>query len=277
MTLPAMARDLRYALDPVAWAVERLQWEPDTWQRRFLLSASQRVILLCSRQVGKSTAAAALALHTAIFRPGSNTLLLSPSQRQSGELFRKISGFLKALPEQERPQLPEDNRLSLATASGSRVVSLPGSPDTIRGYSGVDLLVLDEAAFASDALYMAVLPMLAASGGRLVLLSTPQGKRGFFYREWADGGADWARIQVRASECPRISPAFLEQQRQTMGEAWFQQEYMAEFSDNLNAVFSHNAIQAAFCNDVDPLFPSGLEGFEGGAGDMFAVNPAFRT
>src|SRR5262245_28223942 len=60
---------------------------PDTWQAQLLRSAAQRMLLLCSRQAGKSQTAAALALKAALLQP-SLVLLLSPTQRQSGELFR---------------------------------------------------------------------------------------------------------------------------------------------------------------------------------------------
>ncbi len=76
--------------------------------------------------------------------------------------------------------------MTLRLENGSRIVSLPGTEGTVRGFSGVALLIVDEASRVDDALYHAVRPMLAVSHGKLVLLSTPWGKRGFFYREWAE-------------------------------------------------------------------------------------------
>jgi hypothetical protein len=73
----AMARELRHALDPVAFARERLGFEPDPWQARVMRSAARQVLLNCARQSGKSTVTAAIATHTAVFRPGSLTLLVS--------------------------------------------------------------------------------------------------------------------------------------------------------------------------------------------------------
>ncbi len=95
--------------------------------------------------------------------------------------------------------------------NGSRIEALPGTEKTIRGFSGVDLLVLDEAARVDDELYFAVRPMLAISGGALMMLTTPHGKRGVFYEEWT-GGAGWERYEVPAAECPRIPEAFLEEE-----------------------------------------------------------------
>src|SRR6516165_2357080 len=218
---------LAMALDP-ALMMERLGLEPDPWQRSVLRSTADRLLLLCCRQSGKSTTTAILALHTALFQAGSLILLLSPSLRQSGELFRKVAGFYAEL---GRPVPPaRETALSLALANGSRVISLPASPDTIRGYSAVDLLVIDEAAMVPDELFVAVNPMLAVSQGRLVCLSTPLGKRGWFFESWDDPQADWERVRVTAEDCPRIAPEFLEEQKSTLGDRWFRQEYLCSFA-----------------------------------------------
>ncbi len=73
--------------------------------------------------------------------------------------------------------------------------------------------------------------MIAVGDGDLWLLSTPAGKRGFFYEAWAHGD-EWERHTAPATQCPRIRPSFLEEERRAMGEAWFAQEYLCEFSDD---------------------------------------------
>jgi len=80
-----------------------------------------------------------------------------------------------------------------------------------------------------DALYRAVRPMLAVSQGRLVCLSTPFGKHGFFHDAWANGGDDWTRIEVRASQCPRITREFLDEERRCLSESYYRQEYECSF------------------------------------------------
>jgi hypothetical protein len=150
---------------------------PDPWQASLLRSPSTKTLMLCSRQAGKSLTAAALALRTALLEPSALVLLLSPTLRQSGELFRdKVLRLYNVL---GRPvPATQESALTMGLANGSRLVSLPGDEGTIRGYSGVRLQVIDEAARVPDDLYRAVRPMLAVSGGRLVCLSTPWGKRG---------------------------------------------------------------------------------------------------
>jgi len=228
---------------------------PDPWQAGLLRCPSPRLLMLCSRQSGKSTTAAALALQAALLEPRSLVLLLSPTLRQSGELFRdKVKRLYNDL---GRPVATvQDSALTMELANGSRIVSLPGDEETVRGYSGVRLLVIDEAARVPDPLYYAVRPMLAVSGGRLVALSTPFGRRGWFCDEW-DSRNPWERVRITADHCPRITAEFLAEERAALGSRWFNQEYHCSFEDMAGAVFAGVDIDRALANDLEPLeFPS---------------------
>ena len=174
-----LSRDLLCALKPSMWAARNLRFEADPWQAEVLDSTARKILLCCSRQSGKSSVSSILALHTALFRPGSLVLMVSPSLRQSSELFRKLLGYLAML--EPVPIRIEDTKLSLKLDNGSRVISLPGSEGTIRGFSSVSLIIIDEAARVGDDLYYSVRPMLAVSRGRMLALSTPFGKRGWFF------------------------------------------------------------------------------------------------
>lgn len=236
--------------DPVAFA-DTLGLELDPWQADLVRSDGERDILNCSRQAGKSTVAALLALHEALYVPDSVTVLISPSQRQSSELFRKVVDLRHSLP--HAPQLLEDNRLSMSVAGGGRVLSLPGSEATIRGISAVTLLIEDEAARVEDELYQAIRPMLAVKNGRLILASTPFGKRGHYWQVW-DEGEGWNKVKVPATSVPRISPDFLEVERRELPDFVFRQEYMCDFAEAVDAVFNYDDVMGAVSDDVLPLF-----------------------
>jgi hypothetical protein len=240
------------AMNPLSFARQQLGFSPDPWQETVLQSKRSRLLLNCSRQSGKSTTTAILALHQALYAPHSLVLLISPSLRQSSELFRKVTDLLARLP--GRPSLTEDNRLSLRMKNGSRIVSLPSKEETIRGFSGASLIIEDEASRVSDALYFAIRPMLAVSSGRLILMSTPWGKRGHFFEAWTKGGDTWERIQVTAYDCPRISPAFLAEEKAQMPDLWFRSEYLCEFTDTEDSVFSYEHVMNAISDEVQPLF-----------------------
>ena len=186
----SLAADLALAVDPAALA-RHVGLDPDPWQVELLRSDARQTILNCSRQSGKSTTTAVVAVHEAEYRPPALVLLLSPSLRQSQELFRKVKDVRVTLGDDACP-VAEEPALRLELVNGSRLVCLPGKEATIRGYSGVTLLVVDEASRVPDELYQAVRPMLAVSGGRLILLSTPFGERGFFFHEVERGRRELA-------------------------------------------------------------------------------------
>jgi len=234
--------------DSVAFA-RLLHIEPDPWQCDLLTSNEPRVILNCGRQTGKSTIVAILALHHALTNRNAVVLILAKSQRQSEELLRKVVTFFHQLGE------PGGSRGESATAlelnNGSRVLALPGSEETTRGYSA-SLLLIDEAAQVSDALYHSSTPMLAASNGQLILLSTPHGKQGVFYRTWNEGQG-WKKITVPAEGCPRITKEFLDDERRTMGESWFRQEYCCEFTQEQGAIFNEAWVQLYVPGQLPPM------------------------
>jgi terminase large subunit-like protein len=240
----------RQGFEVVNWA-RRLGFRADAAQALVLASDARRGMLNCARQWGKSTLAAAKAVHEADNNPGSLTLVVSPTLRQSGELVRKAAGFLKRL----RKPVKKDgeNRISLLLDNGSRIVGLPGSEATVRGFSAVSLLVVDEAARVSDELYLAARPMLAVSRGALWLMGTPFGKRGFFHDLWMHAGPEWQRVRVPATECARIPRAFLKEERKSMPDRWFRQEYLCEFVETEGAIFDREVVLQAFSEDVPPL------------------------
>jgi hypothetical protein len=234
-----------------AWARENLQFEADPAQAKILDGKARRLLLNCARQWGKSTVAAAKALHQAQTKAGSLTLVVSPSARQSGEFLRKVEAFVKRL--HIRPRSDGDNEISLLLPNGSRIVGLPGTEATVRGFSAVSLLVVDEAARVSDDLYLAIRPMLAVSRGTLWMMSTPFGRRGFFYDAWERGGGEWQRVRVTAEECTRIPRRFLTHERRATGDRAYRQEYLCEFLDADHAVFEETLVTGAITDDVKPL------------------------
>jgi len=236
--------DVAAALNRVFFA-RSLGIEPDPWQREVLLSDSRRIILNCARQTGKSTITAIMALHHAYYTPNALVLIVSHTLAQAKETFKKIKRFYEQL---EKPIPPTTNTVDrLEFANKSRIISLSGlHPDSLRGFSSPTLLVIDEAARVLDETYdEALRPMLAASNGRIVLLSTPHAKRGFFYQAWEEKST-WLRIKINASECPRISKEFLDEEEKSKPDWLFKQEYFNFFVENRSSVFRVEDIEAAF-------------------------------
>ena len=226
---------------------------PDDWQRDALASEAPRQLYNCSRQSGKSSVAAVIAVHTALAEPSSLILLLSPGLRQSQELFKKCADAYHAA----GSPVPEAARsaLRLALLNGSRIVCLPSTETTVRGYSSVRALIVDEASRVPDELYRAARPFLAVSGGRLLALSTPAGKRGWWFHEWSEG-VGWERYEISAPQVPRISEEFLSEERATLPDRIFRQEYLCEFTEVDDQLFSYDTVEQSITSEVRPLWAS---------------------
>ena len=246
-------RELRRTLDPVATALD-LGLSPDPWQREALASSADQALWLCSRQVGKTEAAIVLALHGILYgRPGFTAAIISPSQRQSTDAMTRLRRAYDVL----RRPVPTvgDSATALHLATGSRALALPASESTVRGLS-VDLLILDEAAKIPGPVYTAMRPSLTATDGRLVALSTPFGRRGWFADAWHDETADWYRVKVTVQDVPRIAvrrKKWLERERIALGERAFRSEYLCEFTDTTSQFFPSDLIRNAIRDDIQPI------------------------
>lgn len=221
---------------------------PDKWQAELLreiVTRREPVLLNCSRQIGK-TEAVALAVYVSACL-GLTALVISPSDRQSVLFHRRV---IKHHRELQLCRATEDpNKHTLMLASGGSIEALPNSPDKIRGFDAVDLLVIDEAARVNDVLYEACLPFLVVKKGRLALLSTPCGQRGFFWHEWrGEGRKGWRRHRHPWHHCPRFDPREIDQHRHR-GEAYIAQEFECAFNGVSSGFFDANKFEALMTDE----------------------------
>ena len=242
---------------------------PDPEQEHILNSIIPRGILNCSRQWGKSTVTALKAVHRAIYHPESLILVVTPSGRQSGTFLKKAKHFVTKLG--QKPKGDGHNDISLVFPNGSTIIGVPSVEATIRGFSAVSLLIIDEASRVDDTIYHTVRPMMAASAAtkshpafpatpECWLISTPHGCKGFFYDEWHRENADppWSLFAVPAADCARIDRKWLAEERATMPDPLFRQEYCCEFVKDgpNNSLFHWRELEAAWSDEVQPYFQS---------------------
>ena len=225
--------------DPLAWTVRALGGLAlDTWQQQVITSTAPALAINAARQSGKSTIAAAKAAREAAANRRLQVIVISPSFRQSGMMRDKIASCLRlaAVPF-------ERSRDILRLATGSSVIVLPGDDaDKVRGYTA-DLVLIDECAFVKDAVGAVVLPMIAATGGRLVAISTPAGKQGMFF-DFVHA-ATTEVITVRASEVKHFDPEVIADLRARLGPR-AAQELDCEFVASARSVFDPDALAAMF-------------------------------
>ena len=225
----------------------------DEWQATFVDDPGKRKAVLGARQCGKSTAVAGMAVHRMLSQPECKVIVVAASKRQSALLVEKCKWMLRKAGIRK---VPGDgaNAHSVVLWNGSTIVGLPCSAPTIRGFTA-DLLVMDEAAYIPDVVYAASRPMLAATQGDLVVMSSAHEPVGFFWELMTrERGTNWLRKVVKARDVPRFSAEFLAEERRELGHEVYSREYDCEFGDVGSGIFQRAVVQKALSDDVTPLF-----------------------
>ena len=278
---PTLIDDMLSGLSPAHY-LENIGTTPYDWQQEVLDPSAKRLILLCARQAGKSLVVGMKALSRIKYYDNSLVLLISPQQFKSRELMRKIEGLM--IFDNSLPLLIKNNDFEKEFANGSRIVALPGSEQSIRGYSGPSMIIIDEASRVADGSYRGSRPMMAGADTTLILLSTPFGKRGFFHQAWEEGKywkkilvriawdikdgkhfvpgpplkklqAYWKQRGVSAYYSTRHTLEFLkEEYDEGGGELWIRQEYLNEFLNVGGGIFSDEDWEDAIDDNIKPMF-----------------------
>jgi hypothetical protein len=221
---------------------------PDPWQIEILRRRPQRALVCWGRQVGKSLAFGALALHTALFRrrlrrdpavrPQPYVLIASFKHEKAKELLAKAMSLYK--PYRDQFPIVAETTERVAFAHGGIIQTIPATPDAARG-PAADLVILEEAALTSRELRSTILYTLSTTNGPLYAISSaPEKPAGWWWEAWTQsgkyGGEDalmardgWHRTFMRSDRCPRITPDFLESALRDDGPEAFGRECLCEF------------------------------------------------
>lgn len=245
-----MLNKIACSLDPVLFAEQEIDFHPDEIQAEILRNEADRIILCCHRQFGKTTVTAILALHAALYQPGSLILIIARAERQAQELLRKVREMGIQV---KTVSYVNESKTHLELSNGARVISLPSSSGGIRGFSAPDLIICDEASRIEEPVYIALRPMLL-QGGKMILLSTPAGKRGYFYQKYIEKKNDWKKYTVTLDNNPRITKETYEKEKRDWSDRGFAQEYLCEFLDLEGQIIGTDYIEKAFDKSVQPLF-----------------------
>jgi len=234
-----LAQRIRLSMNASALFEHCVGGPPDEWQRNVLNEVAnaandttvkpRRFHIAASRQSGKSECVSVAALFVGLYSAlaGRPVLIISPSERQSLITLDRIRHHLRTIPESPSARIVQENAGSFTIESGTTWLGLPGSQDgnSIRGYSGVGAVVVDECARVSRETLASVTPMLSTSRGLLICLSTPIDRTDYFGEIATLRPPDWSFHEARASSNPRIDPEFLASERRSMGQARYACEY----------------------------------------------------
>lgn len=217
------------------------------YQRALLADTSQRVIVLKARQLGVSQTLAFLAAHEA--RRGGVALVVSRTGEQAAEFLLAVRQALAGDP--DAPAIARDNLSRLELANGGRAIAQSATPGAGRGHAAT-LAVIDEAAWQEYAreIYTALLPTLAQTGGRLVVVSTPRGQGDPFHELWqrALASDEWSCHELPWSVHPDWSrdPDWRAARIDELGEVGFAREFGCDFAASGAAVFEADDVAALF-------------------------------
>lgn len=228
---------------PAAFTETASGFTLDPWQRLYMTAApiESLVAIAASRQSGKSTSVAGFVAWCLVFITGFRCLVASRSLRQAAYFVQKVrAAVLSIVPQDAMVSL---NRLSMELPNGSFIISIPcAQPDAGRGFDP-HLVIIDEAAFAPEALFNAVLPSLAATHGALHMISSPNGRFGRFFDAFeGEAKRDFWSQRVTWKDCPRNTPKQMEAYQKTLGMLMWRQEFMAEFIVPEGAFFGASGI-----------------------------------
>ena len=234
--------------EPSYFVEEFIGIEPFDYQKEFLDNPSNRKLFVAGRRVGKSRSASWKALWYAITHAEAEVLLTAKTQRQSMELFRQIKSEIRqSEAENDEWGIQRETRTEVNFSNGSRIVCLPLGRDgsNIRGY-GADLLIVDEAAYVPEEIFQEVLmPFLAVGENKFVMISTPRGKRGFFWKRYDESQRDENRYfvqQVPTMSNPKVPDQWIDQQRKNLTPMQFKREIKGEFDENADAYFTEQEV-----------------------------------
>ena len=191
--------------------------------------------VVTSRQWGKSLLGQNLLLFWLLQSPNQKGCWISPIYNQAKKVFQELSDASQSI-----IQSSNKAELTIKFVNGSTVQFLSSErPDSVRGFS-FHYMVVDEAAYVNERGFeTAILPTLTAIGKKCLIISTPKSKNWFYkyYLRGLDGSTEYISFKGQSTDNPFIDQSFIAQQRLSLPDDIYRQEYMAEFTDAGSEVF----------------------------------------
>ena len=190
-------------------------------------------IILKSRQLGLSTIAAAYSAWLAIFHKDKNILVIATKLAVAQNFIRKVKFVIQSMPSWLLlPEIVNNNKQALEFSNGSTIKAIPTSDDAGRS-EALTLLIVDEAAFVRnfDTLWTGLYPTLS-TGGRAIVLSTPNGVGGQYYDLWKqaeDGENIFNPIKLPWDVHPDRGEEWFKEETKNMSRKQIAQELLCDF------------------------------------------------
>lgn len=265
-----------WASYPTAFCREAMNFFPHWYQDELINDMSIFIAACWSRQIGKSEAIAHKAIHEAFTNEFADVIIIAPVKRQARELFTKITKAITQSPIIFNSVVGRMTQESITFDNGSRIINLAAGDEGVqlRGYS-IALLIIEEAAFIPEAVFVAVEQGLSSTGGREIMISTPYGKNNEFYKVFHPEGmkgydhSKMGRQQVGEFSCyrydytvgldvqkpngrPQLSQIHVDRQKRKLTDFQWRAEYLAEFIEDIDQYFPQGIIEALYNSKFFP-------------------------
>ncbi len=212
----------------------------DPWQKE-VLEGKGNICIVSGRQCGKTTITSILAAQTALQNPNQFIMIGSGVIDQAEHLFGKVKDYIFAKYKDKVVGRATIGFMELKNGSKIFCVPVGDTGDSMRGYTAT-MVIIDEAALVPDRAWDAIEPVISVTRGRVVLLSTPKFKKGFFYKASLDKETYYVK-KISARDCPRHTKDFLDRKQAEKSAVVFAQEYLGEFADDYNRKFTKEWIE----------------------------------
>ena len=193
-------------------------------------------IILKSRQLGMSTLVAAYSVWLALFQKDKNILVIATKLSVAQNFISKVKTMVRSLPKWiVLPQVVTNNKQLLEFSHGSSIKAIPTSDDAGRS-EALSLLIIDEAAFVKnfDDIWTGIYPTIS-TGGRVVILSTPNGVGGQYYKLFTDAEAglnEFKSIRLPWDVHPERGDDWFEKTTANLSKRQISQEYLCDFASS---------------------------------------------
>lgn len=219
-------------------------------------------IVLKSRQLGLSTVSAAYAVWLAIFYKDKNILVIATKLPTAMNFIKKVKFALDNLPSWLLLPKFEPTKQSITFSNGSQIAAIPTSDDAGRS-EALSLLIIDEAAFIRDfdTIWTGLAPTFS-TGGSAIILSTPNGVGGQYYRLWTEAEAgqnDFNPIRIPWDKHPEHDQAWFDKETRSLPRRKVAQEYLCDFISSGDTFLQPNDLEELRAQILDPVEKAGFD------------------
>lgn len=220
-------------------------------------------IVLKSRQLGMSTLVAAYSVWMAVFQREKNILIIATKLAVAQNFIIKVKTMLRSLPKWLLlPEMTANNKQMVQFSHGSQIKAIPTSEDAGRS-EALSLLIVDEAAFVRnfDTIWTGIYPTIS-TGGRVILLSTPNGVGGQYYKLYTEaqsGLNEFNPIKLMWDIVPDRDKEWFTKTTSNMNERQIAQEFLCDFTTSGETYLSIKDLNWIRDQVCEPIMRAGFD------------------